>query len=491
MTFSYDAVRYQSYPYFETHPAHLGAVAALFSFAAVPGKKMRYLEIGCSAGGNILPLAAEHPEAELLGIDLAETEIAKAQAIAEKLGLTNLTLKHMDLTKLDASYGAFDFIVVHGVYSWVPAPVREKLLDVIGQLLSPRGIAVVSHNTKPGCAARQVARDLMLFSSRNERDPGSRTARARKVLAAIAQDADAKEGSYRQMLGEQVTMVGSVPDWYLFHDYLSESYFAEYFYEFVDRIESRGLQFLSDSRFAAMFPSRLPESAQKTLDELSADLIEYEQYRDFLTNRSFRFTVLCRQGLPIERSVPAARLESLYVGCRMKPQGEVDLGSDAPAVFMSPAGQRSEIVAPLDKATLLVLGRAWPAYRSVVELAVECKALAQSEDSLESLQNAICTTLLGLYSHDVISLRNAPPAVEPNVPERPRISPLCRLQCETTMLVVNQHHELYQLRGKEREILRLLDGTRTADDVATALGLAPDDLATTLAAFARAALFVS
>lgn len=493
MTFSYDRVAYQSFPYFETHPAHLGAIGALFGLRAAPAPRMRYLELGCGAGGNLLPLAAAFPDSTFVGIDLAKNDIAAAEALRDKAQLPNVTLRHADLTTLDASLGEFDYVIAHGIYSWVPAPVREKLLDLCAERLAPGGIALVSHNTKPGYYARQIARDLMLFASRGTTDPGLRTQRARNVLNTVGAYADAKEGSYRHVLGEQVTMVGSFPDWYLFHDYLSDEYFAEYFYEFVERVEQRGLQFLSDARFASMLPTRLSPEARVKLDELANDLIEFEQYRDFLTNRTFRFTVLCKQQEPLDRAVAAARLQPLYVASRLQPVGEIDLSDDSPATFLDSlgGGAKSEFVDRLDKAAMVVLGRAWPAYRSVTELAVEVKALAQSNDSIETLLAALGPTLLGLYSHDVVWLRTTAPRLVTTVSERPATTPLARLQTDQGTAVTNLNHEMYRLRGKEREILRLLDGTRTAADIAARLGLELDEVTKILAAFARNALFVA
>ena len=89
-----------------------------------------------------------------VGIDLSPRSIDEARAMAADLGLTNVTFHAADLRDLPTDAGDFDYIVAHGFYSWVPAPVRSALFETIHARLAPRGVAFVSHNVLPGlCAA--------------------------------------------------------------------------------------------------------------------------------------------------------------------------------------------------------------------------------------------------------------------------------------------------------------------------------------------------
>ena len=60
-----------------------------------------------------------------MGCDLAGRPIAAGRRIAAALGLSNLTLVHADMRALPAALGEFDYVIAHGVYSWVPANVRR------------------------------------------------------------------------------------------------------------------------------------------------------------------------------------------------------------------------------------------------------------------------------------------------------------------------------------------------------------------------------
>src|SRR5262249_16385673 len=148
---SYDALPYASEPFPSTHPALLGALARLFGIEAAPLNGARILELGCAVGGNIIPLAARHPDATLVGIDLSGARVAAAPAPLADLGLANIEVRCQGIDDLlDAADAPFDYIICHGVYSWVPAVVRESILRICRQRLSARGVAIVSYNVLPG-----------------------------------------------------------------------------------------------------------------------------------------------------------------------------------------------------------------------------------------------------------------------------------------------------------------------------------------------------
>src|SRR4051812_36191006 len=114
----YDRTPYRSFPYPLTRPAHLSAVAQLFRLAVPAVATARVLELGCAAGGNLIPMAAAFPDASFIGIDLSPLQIEQAKQRAEAAGLSNIEFRRASITEIDASYGAFDYVVCHGVYSW-------------------------------------------------------------------------------------------------------------------------------------------------------------------------------------------------------------------------------------------------------------------------------------------------------------------------------------------------------------------------------------
>ena len=113
----YDAVPYESFPFAHTHPRQLRVVAKIFGLTPPAIDKARILELGCAAGGNILPLAVDYPEAEIVGVDLSAKQVAEGQRTIDALGLKNITLRPMSILDIDPSLGKFDFIICHCVFS--------------------------------------------------------------------------------------------------------------------------------------------------------------------------------------------------------------------------------------------------------------------------------------------------------------------------------------------------------------------------------------
>src|SRR5213592_1524157 len=124
----YDEVPYSSHPYAQTHPDRLATVAIVHGLEPPDPFQARVLELGCGAGGNLLAMAAGTPGIRAVGVDLAQEPIAAGRAAAEAIGLTNVELRQGDVRELtDGRLGAFDYVLAHGLYSWVPPDARDAL----------------------------------------------------------------------------------------------------------------------------------------------------------------------------------------------------------------------------------------------------------------------------------------------------------------------------------------------------------------------------
>src|SRR5260370_14025547 len=150
-----------------------------------PVTDCRVLEIGCGNGANLIPLAYHLPESRFTGIDLAAAPIAAACTMAGELGLSNIDLRVADLRDLGPEVGEFDYIFAHGLYSWIPAEVRDRLLAVGRQPLAPEGVAFVSYNVYPGRYPRQMIREILLYPTRGLEAPAERIAEGRRPPALI------------------------------------------------------------------------------------------------------------------------------------------------------------------------------------------------------------------------------------------------------------------------------------------------------------------
>lgn len=168
---SYDEIGYRSFAFSHCSPLRLEAIAVMLGLNSPSTKTARMLEIGCSYGGNLIPFALNHPNAAILGVDLSDEQIRGAQKIVSQIGLKNIEFKQMDICEFSAKdaekYGKFDYIIAHGVFSWVPPSVQSAIISLIKNFLSPFGVAYISYNTYPGWKIQDIIRDLMLLGAKN------------------------------------------------------------------------------------------------------------------------------------------------------------------------------------------------------------------------------------------------------------------------------------------------------------------------------------
>ncbi|WP_411880646.1 methyltransferase regulatory domain-containing protein [Polaromonas sp. YR568] len=358
---SYDEVPYASHPFPQSAPEHLEAVATLFGLAPTPPARARVLELGCAAGGNVIPFALRHPQAQVVGLDLSAVQIEQGLERVRQLGITNLELRQMNLEDVDASLGSFDYILCHGVFSWVPDSVRQAIMRICSAHLTPGGIAYVSFNTYPGWKAREIVRDAMLFRAEARTAPADRLAYARGMLDFLVQASP--EGSLlRKALDEVMPTIQAAGPTYLMHEFLEHCNQPLYFRDFVASARAQGLDYLGDAEPQTMFVSNHgAQAAEPLLKEAGSDQVRMEQYLDFLTSRSFRQSLLIHAGEKptVQYRLDTRHMEKLHYAWSEDPQMR--------------AGERGEAASPAAAAVHAALDAAFPATLSFAEL---CAAAA-------------------------------------------------------------------------------------------------------------------
>lgn len=178
----YDSLPYESTPFAETHPAHLAALGRLFGLDCAAPQRCRVLELGCASGGNLIPLAWHLRQSQFVGVDLSPAQVEAGRALSHELGLDNLQLHAADILDFEPAGGPFDYVIAHGLYSWVPQAVRERILKLCAGHLAPHGIAYISYNTLPGWRMRGMLRDMLLYHIGDERRPQQRLERAGELF---------------------------------------------------------------------------------------------------------------------------------------------------------------------------------------------------------------------------------------------------------------------------------------------------------------------
>lgn len=469
--FLYDLIPYPSLTHPQTHPDPLAALATVYGMTPARVDKCRVLELGCGNGGNLIAQAYGLPESEFFGVDLSELHIQEAKNAARELNLKNIRFEQLDITEINRQeFGQFDFIIAHGLYSWVPPVVREKVLEINRELLSPQGVGYISYNAYPGWHIRGMIRDLMMFHTANISEPAEKVRQALIFLGFLSQEAAETSGedSYKKLLQNGLQRLAGYNPAFVLHDSLAEINQPFYFKDFVADAERHGLQFLAEADHFMMSGGDLEPQVRQAIQTISNnDIIRREQYLDFLRCRYFRQTLVCHREIEIDRNVQPEKMRKFLVASRMLPVSETfEVSSLKAEKFKHPAsGVTIEINHPLCKAALYYLEKIWSHAVGFEELITRARELLikdgyPNEISEEEISVA-AVVLLQTFLSGLIELRLYEPefVIEPG--ERPQASNLARQQALQTANVTTLTGKNLSLEDSlMRNLLILLDGTR-------------------------------
>jgi methyltransferase-like protein/SAM-dependent methyltransferase len=456
---SYDQTPYSVSAFPQTRPDRLATIATLFGMTPRGPDRCRVLELGCASGGNIIPMALASPQSHFVGIDLSARQIADGKAVAESLHLANVDLHHLSITDVSGDFGQFDFILAHGVYSWVPPEVQEKILDIVRQHLSPQGVAYISYNCYPGWHARAAIREMLWYHAERFADPVQKVSSARGLLAFLLRCAPQELGGFSALLRQEMTVLQRTPDTYLLHEHLEEFNEPLYFNQFAQRAGAKGLQYLGEASVSLMMPSQFGPQTEQLLREISPDLLHMEQYMDFLRNRMFRQTLLVHDSVTLNHALRPELLQSMYVAASATPTSPEtpDFTSTELQQFTTPAKKTLTTQDPIMKAAIALLAASWPAPIAFEELLAAAREKSGQPQSADDQRN-LAARLLHCYSAALLELSLTPAAFTASISDKPVASPYARYRAGLGSKVVNLRLEAIHLGEPSRILLTHLDG---------------------------------
>jgi SAM-dependent methyltransferase len=463
-TTPYDEVRYSNFPYAQTHPDRLATVARLHGLSPADPARCRVLELGCGAGGNLMAMATATPGIRAVGIDLAAAPVEEGRSAVEAVGLDNVDLRQGDVLDLtDGQLGDFDFVIAHGVYAWVPPPVRDALMAAVKSHLAPGGIAYVSYNANPGGYFRRVMRDAGLWHARAETDPLARVQRAQELYRFLMEHRADEADAWGAVLANALPILVSGPTYRLVHDDLSEHWDPVWVADFAAHAGRHGLGFVGDADLRQLLPQRVPATLEPLLRDLAGgDRVAYEQYVDLLLCVFFRQSLLCHAGEDVDPSLDPERMRGLGFTARPA-EGPPDSGG--------------------------LLGRV---HGVLLDRAPGTVGFDELREELGAEPGPLAEALLAGFAAEVLMPHAAPLRVAGADRERPAASPLARWQATrgsdvTSLAYANVHME----EPAARLLLTLLDGVRDRGairaefEARTGVALSEEDLEANLEALAR------
>jgi len=451
-TNAYDQIRYPSMVQEGLHPASLSVFACLHDRPFAPASHCRVLEIGCGEGVNLMSIAATAPRSQFVGFDLAETAIATGRTMAAAAGLTNVELSVMNILDTPDSLGEFDYIIAHGVYAWVPVPVREAMMRLIARTLAPNGLALISYNAMPGCRIRQIVRDILQDCLADVTDTTTRLAAAKEWLeffAAKWSEADPLQKAMRHRVQELLLFPLEV----IFHDEMGEIYEPQFVSDVAAHAQRHGLQYLCDAQPARGCEALIPSEEKTVLQErVGDDFVRFEQEYDYAALLPYRESLLCRDDGRIDRSTAWMRVQKLHARGQFVP---LSAAESTPGKFeFHTRGNGRAATSEMVIADLLgSIGAADP-------LSISLAARIANQK--------IAETVLRLFRMGALSLQTEPFPFTVTPGERPVASALARLQAARgeSNLASLRHTTVEIDDANTRHFISLLDGTRTRHDLA-------------------------
>lgn len=295
----YSELGYKSMPFPYTTPATLEAYAALVGISAPNPKTARVLELGATYGGNIISQALFNPDATFVGIELSQEQVEKGNEVIANAGLTNVSLVQSDIASIGSEIGTFDYIIAHGVYSWVDDGVKDALLRLIDEHLAEDGIAYISYNTYPGWHTMDEVRQLMMFSNRDKAQFNHKEKVLHgKTIGSIVGSQILKYDNLKERNSKFLGALRSVmqkDEYYVGHDHLEPNNDPVYFYQFNDNLEAHNLAYLCDADLTLSMVRSFDADIADTLDKLALnDHVAQEQYLDFMLDTTFRKSIICK-----------------------------------------------------------------------------------------------------------------------------------------------------------------------------------------------------
>ncbi|RMF13564.1 MAG: methyltransferase domain-containing protein [Gammaproteobacteria bacterium] len=476
---AYDEAFYESTAFLQTHPETLAGIALLFGIQPSNPAHCRVLEIGSALGDNLIPMALNAPDSQFVGVDISTRQVDEAATRAAQLGLKNIRFYSGSIEHLPDSAGPFDYIVCHGVFSWVPQEVQQAILSRCKALLAPQGILYVSYNTYPGWHFRDYIKHAIQFNGKKASSTDEKYEALKDIVTLLSRHAVQTPAFPARGIFETFSkQLESLPKSYLVHEYYEPFNIPLYVSEFMQLIEKHELQYVGEAMLSDNFLLSDQAELRQSLLDKSTSRGEYEQYLDLIISRGFRSSLVTHKGLAVNANIHPDRIRPFYFMSDLKPlDNRVPEDNTRPVRFKSADKSREvKATSPLTKAALYCLSQAWPLgfnFNDLVHQAYRILRRDITQADIEDVKQqatSLCQDMLDIYAKGQLPcLRVTPPLCTNQISNQPLLSPLARTQIQRGgQQLTSQLHATVKMDALSQQIALLCTGTNTQDEIVNA-----------------------
>ncbi|WP_265594648.1 class I SAM-dependent methyltransferase [Haloferula sp. BvORR071] len=444
----YSEKRYPALSHPVTDIAKLAVAARVGGLQRLPQPGgCRVLEFGCASGHNLLPMASRYPNSEFSGLDYSDTAIRNARKASWEAKLENALFEVADLEHWRPSHPC-DYLIVHGVFSWVPDSVKARVLDLCAQVLSESGIVCLSYNTLPGWSLKQGVVPLVRSLAGNPAAAGlgGNIVAVAESLAAMAGSSTAHAANLQAVCREIVRKGPEVLPFDDFAPVCDPIYFAQ----LAGWAAERGLRYLGEADLRDNLPDGINPAALESLAPLAAEPLLLQQTLDLLSGRTHRNSLFCREDAPVEEGTTTAVVMQFAAGLGDQPLG--------------PGVNESGLIRIFREVLAEAAGSCLP----IQELLERTAACAQGNWEPTRHSQEIAHWIFHASRLGGIELRTDEIRILPEVPAKPEVSRLNRYFAANSLPVVDARHVTCRYPDGHGSLMALMDGSRGVEELGAA-----------------------
>ena len=343
----------------------------------------RLADLGCGNGLTDLVIAAAHPEAEIWGFDFNPAHIEWARNLAAAAGLSNVHFIEASFAELAtgaaAALPSFDFMVSHGVLSWITQENRRFLIDLLRRHLRPGGLVYMSYNVSIGWPGMGPVRLLMQMLA--ETNPRRSDLAAPGILDFIDKMHAAKARFFAVYPGftDRLADMRRQDPRYIAHEFLNRNWTPLMFAESASDMEDAKCQYIGSATLTENFDAISVPPDMHPIVSAAASVVLRETLRDFATAQDFRRDLYRRGAAPLSPVEHRAVLDALSISALVPeiPDPLIDMQSTttAPEFYRPLAEMLSQGTVPLGRVRDEAHDSQWP-----VQQLMECVAVLMADN---------------------------------------------------------------------------------------------------------------
>lgn len=433
----YETYHFISKPSKERHIEKIAAISRLWGIDAKIPTDAKVLELGAGTGDSLISMAISYPNSYFIGVDKSKSQVQKGNEYIKKLNLKNIELLEQDFSHFKSKIKKFDYIIVHGVFSWVDEKTRQGALKVIKKYLGENGVCYISFNSMPGCFFRDALIKQIAKVDDIKKSLKERVKKVRKELETLSECLLDASSYYSLGLKNEVTNVLKLTDSFLVNEILNKDYKSFSLHEFLEILKKHKLYYLSDASFVRGF------SESRKEENLKDNFENFECYIDNIFPKSTRGVLITSKSF--ERKINLDALDSFYVSSSLcYIEGDKNFGE-----FKDSQGNSLEFETTKEVEFFKELEKAWS------------KPISLKDMNLVIRKRKI----LDYFSKELIDLYITDLPFTNKLLEYPKTSEYAKIQLKNLGYATNFRNEYVIFNDFQKEVFNLLDGKNKKSDI--------------------------